>query len=52
MRTDAGNREDRLPGEWIAEQRLELQDVLRERVGGRILSQGAQRDLVGAGRSS
>ena len=51
MRPDAGNRKNRLSGEWIAEQRLELQDVLRERVGGRILSQGAQRDLVGTGRA-
>ena len=33
MRPDAGNREHRLSREWIAEQRLELQHVLRERVG-------------------
>ena len=52
VRPDAGNREHRLSGQWIAEQRLQLQHVLRERVGGRILPQGAQRDLVGAGRAA
>jgi hypothetical protein len=38
VRADAGNGEHRLSGERIAEQRLELQHVLRERVGGRIPS--------------
>ena len=51
MRSHPRDRMHPLAGLRVTEQRLQLEDVLRERVRGRILAERPQRDLVGPRRA-